>query len=93
MNPTAQQTLQSIKAIIGQLKQAEANNSAMSSALSSSEAANVSMLNGGTMDANLLAQKENQAANQLQQFAQTENNAVQQLSQLEQLLTQLESQV
>lgn len=92
-NNQVQGTLQSMRNILNQMRQQELNNAEMAQELSAMESANQNMLTGGgTVNAQMLAGKEGQAANNLGQLANEENGAAQQLAQLEQMLSELESQ-
>ena len=85
------QTLQSMRSIISNLRQSEINNANMAQQLSAQEAQNASLLNSNNAAA--LAQKESQAANVLTQFANAERNAAHQLEQLDRMLVDLQNQL
>lgn len=92
-----QQLLQSIRqarGIVNQLRQTEQSNVTKARQLADMEASNELTLQQGTMGkAQTLAQREGQAANQLQDFANLEQNAVKQLDQVNQILSQIENQL
>ncbi|NMB39297.1 MAG: hypothetical protein GX994_06975 [Firmicutes bacterium] len=87
--PNKQQALQSIQQarnIVNQLRQAESQNANRAKQLSDMEASNELILPG-------MAKREGQTADQLRNFANVERNAARQLEQLNQILSQLESQL
>jgi hypothetical protein len=93
-NQQALQSIQQARNIINQLKQAEQRNSMSANKLADMEAGNEFALNqNDTLNAQAMAQREGQAAGQLQNLAHAEKNATHQLDQLNQILSQLESKL
>lgn len=93
-NNQVQGTLQSMRNVLNQMRQQELNNAEMAQELSAMEAANQDMLtSGGSVNAQMMAGREGQAANNLGQLANAENGAAQQLAQLDQMLSELENQM
>lgn len=93
-NQQAVQSIRQARGIVNQLRQAEQKNAMNARQLSDMEAGNELTLRQGNLNnPQSMAQKEGQAANQLQNFANAEQNATRQLDQLNQLLSQIENQL
>lgn len=83
-----------MRAIINNLKQSEQQNVMLARQLAGQEANNANLLNNaGTINLQTMANGEAQAATILSQFENAERHAVQQLDQLEQLVSQVQSQL
>lgn len=88
------QTFQSMRTIINNLRQSEQKNVNLARQLAGQEANNAHTLsNAGQPNLQGMANIEAQAASLLSQFETAEKNAVQQLDQLDQMLSQLQSQM
>jgi len=88
------QNFQAMRAIINNLKQSEQQNVMLARQLAGQEANNANLLNNaGTINLQTMANGEAQAATILSQFENAERHAVQQLDQLEQLVSQVQSQL
>lgn len=88
------QTFQSMRTIINNLRQSEQKNVNLARQLAGQEANNAHTLNNaGQPNLQGMANIEAQAASLLSQFETAEKNAVQQLDQLDQMLSQLQSQM
>ncbi|HEY8464634.1 MAG TPA: hypothetical protein VIM29_11590 [Bacillota bacterium] len=88
------QNFQAMRAIINNLKQSEQQNVMLARQLAGQEANNANLLNNaGTINLQAMANGEAQAATILSQFENAERHAVQQLDQLEQLVSQVQSQL
>ncbi len=93
LNGQIDQTLQTIRNVVNNLRQAELNNANLAQQLFHQEASEAADLNVNIGNAPEMAQKDKRAADLLNQFTEAENHAVQQLDLLDQMLVNLQNQL